>query len=729
VKTAEDRIKALTTQQVWVLVGSPATADALSAAEEVEKALLASGVVKPFAMADQAEALGRALFPYRALLLSQQDRDSLKAGAEQAVVERALAQVLSPFGLSNAQLLQTDPLGLFPRTLADLGASRLKLQRGKGGRYWVGDAQKRYVVLVFTLDGSAFDLGLQERFVGALDGAESQLSIHKPSVDILRFGAVFYAAEGVERGKSEASLFGTLSLLGVIALAWLVFRQLRPLGLNMLAVLSGMLIGFAVTVGVFGQVHIMALIFGAGVIGVATDYTFHYCCEGIAGGPATGWARVAAVRSGLTLGMVSSVTGFLILAATPFPGLQQIALFSAVGLLSAYLCVLGVYPFLDRGGAYADCRTAMRLAAAPRLFWLRPTLRPLRLVVLAVLVGLAVVGGLSLRLEDDVRRLQPLSADLKAQEEQVKALSGLDTTSRAFLVHGDSDEQALEREESLLFALDPLVRKGDIAAVQGVSQVVPSARRQAENAALLDRLLTSPALDLWQQALGQPLSGQSYDTAHPVLTLGDLADFSLVQAFALAPGVHVVRLQGVAVDPVVLAGLASQHDGVVYLDQVSTLNQMMDRYRQRAIWSLGFAVAVIAVFLSVRYGVRRAVRTMLPPVAAIVLTPTVTAAMGQSFGLINALALILVFAIGLDFVLFRREATAEAEGRVDLANALSALSTLLAFGLLAFSEMPALRSFGVVIVVGIILAYLLAPWGVPVGERVREEGDATLDIK
>jgi predicted exporter len=208
-----------------------------------------------------------------------------------------------------------------------------------------------------------------------------------------------------------------------------------------------------------------------------------------------------------------------------------------------------------------------------------------------------------------------------------------------------------------------------------------------------------------------------------------LADFSLVQAFALAPGVHVVRLQGVAVDPVVLAGLASQHDGVVYLDQVSTLNQMMDRYRQRAIWSLGFAVAVIAVFLSVRYGVRRAVRTMLPPVAAIVLTPTVTAAMGQSFGLINALALILVFAIGLDFVLFRREATAEAEGRVDLANALSALSTLLAFGLLAFSEMPALRSFGVVIVVGIILAYLLAPWGVPVGERVREEGDATLDIK
>ena len=44
-----------------------------------------------------------------------------------------------------------------------------------------------------------------------------------------------------------------------------------------------------------------------------------------------------------------------------------------------------------------------------------------------------------------------------------------------------------------------------------------------------------------------------------------------------------------------------------------------------------------------------------------------------------------------------------------LANGLSTISTLLAFGMLALSETFAIHAFGITILVGITLAYLLAP--------------------
>jgi predicted exporter len=48
---------------------------------------------------------------------------------------------------------------------------------------------------------------------------------------------------------------------------------------------------------------------------------------------------------------------------------------------------------------------------------------------------------------------------------------------------------------------------------------------------------------------------------------------------------------------------------------------------------------------------------------------------------------------------------------------LSAATTLLSFGLLAMSAMPALRSFGATLGVGIAVSVLLAPVGMPSERR------------
>lgn len=78
--------------------------------------------------------------------------------------------------------------------------------------------------------------------------------------------------------------------------------------------------------------------------------------------------------------------------------------------------------------------------------------------------------------------------------------------------------------------------------------------------------------------------------------------------------------------------------------------------------------------------------------------------------------MMLVLGVGANYAVFLREGCMRnhAEiGAVWIGVALSAATTLLTFGLLGSSAMPVLRSFGMTLASGIIIAVALAPLGMP----------------
>ena len=76
--------------------------------------------------------------------------------------------------------------------------------------------------------------------------------------------------------------------------------------------------------------------------------------------------------------------------------------------------------------------------------------------------------------------------------------------------------------------------------------------------------------------------------------------------------------------------------------------------------------------------------------------------------LFHTLALILVFGIGVDYSLFFAESK-QGNG-VMMAVFMSTCSTLMAFGLLAFSQTPAIHYFGLTLLLGIAVTFLLSPF-------------------
>lgn len=709
VRAANQRMKEKVTERVVFLISSDRFEAGRDAAFFLEKTLSDKQLIVPSknSTQDQIQDIAKLLFPYRASLLSDKDRHALQSGKGDKVSRRAMAQIMSPFGMSNAQMIAQDPFLLFSSYLS----SRPKLEKTfsfRTGFTLVQDKEKEYIVLNFRLAGEPFDQSFQTQFIQTLKTAKAQISNDHPNIEILQTGAIFYGQRGVEQAQNEATFIGGLSILGIVLLNLLIFRTLRPLLLSLLGIGSGILGGLATSLLIFGELHLMAFVFGAGLIGIAVDYTFHYCCEGFGELNSTSLLRIKAVTPGLTLGVISSSLGFLILATAPFPGLQQIAIFSASGLVTSYFCVMCVYPFIDRSKGIEHGQALLSKSSGPDRFWRTKKNAKSRLFLCAMVFGLATFGAFQFNVDDDIRRLQNLPLDLKQQENRIRSLTGLENTTRVLLVHGKSEEAVLQLEEKLEPALKALQVKRHISNFQSISQLVPSLKKQSEDQMLVQEKLIEPLLMSHQQTMGLKMNPSIYVSPDTSLNVKTLNTVDLIQTLSLDANVHLIRLSGVN-DISELETIADQHADVRLIDQAKSISFILGTYRMRALMLLSVACLVIYVFLSFRYGFIGAGKVMAPPVLAVGLCPFITAAFGESFTFFNAMALILVLAIGLDYALFRRESTGPKILNAMLANALSASSTLLAFGLLALSDMYAIHAFGITILVGIILAYILAP--------------------
>jgi predicted exporter len=263
--------------------------------------------------------------------------------------------------------------------------------------------------------------------------------------------------------------------------------------------------------------------------------------------------------------------------------------------------------------------------------------------------------------------------------------------------------------------LSELVAQGKLGDFSSVARTVPSQKRQTENRALLSEALLKPHLSSFLRSIGGN-SEFGYQDAEPgTLTPQQLADSGgaafldlLILQSSDRAVVHMVSLSGVRDIPA-LEQIGRDREDIRFMDQGREWSSVMQIYRVRALSLLAVAVGLVWAFLSFRYRPLQAAKLIAAPLVAVVSTPLILAAFGGSFTFFNAMALLLVFVIGLDYALFYAEATEDHRDISFFANALSALSTILAFGLMSFSQVYAVHAFGITILVGITLAFVFSP--------------------
>ncbi len=714
VQRAEDRVAAAFSRRVVLLVGDRDPATAHEAGRTLAAALETSGLAaRVTAIIDPQtqRRLGEAFFPYRAGLLSAHDRALLSDGKGEALLKRALTTVYGPGGFADGRLLARDPFLLLPSFFTDLPLPQSRLSP-EDGMLTAHDGDLTYAFISVELAGDAYAASFQQRFGTFLDEHIAALTARWPDLHILRAGALFYASEGTQQAISETSTIGIVSLVGTIALVLAVFRAVRPLLLSLLAIAVGILCGLAATLAIFEQLHAIALLFGSSLIGISVDYSLQYFCEYFDKDADSGRERLSRVLAGVALGLGTTLIGYATLLLAPFPGLQQVATFSACGLIASFLTVALWYPPLDRGGPVSHGAALVALAGQHWRFWQAPGWRWGRAIVVLACLVLGASGALALQIDDDVRHLQSLSPRLRGEEQQIQRLTGTSVGAQFLLLQGGDEESLLETEETLVPRLDKAIADGQLTGYQSVAQFVPSTARQRADRRLVQEQLYQPYLKPYLDQIGLEAAPDTASDA-PFLTLATLpreGPLALLGALIVEEGahpVHLVLLQGVR-DIEAMRGLI-EAPGIRLVSPAEDYSKLFGQYRRQALLLLALSAVLMLPMLALRYGLGGALRVMAPSVAALLLAPTIVALFGVQFTFFNAMALVLVLSIGVDYSVFCRETSGGRKAVTMLAVSLAALSTILSFGLLALSGVFAVHAFGATMLIGIALAFLLAP--------------------
>ena len=714
-QSIQDKLTDSFSRRVAFLVGDVSPDKAAAAARKLSATLERSGMIASLTSkidTDAQRRIGAAYFPYRQGLLSEADRAHLKAADGKAVVSRALSILYGPGGMADAKLIARDPFLLMPAFFVGLPLpqSRLALD---GNVLSVREGSITYVLVSADLAGHPYAMKLQNAFGALVTRALAELKAETPDLIVLRAGAVFYAQESAQEAMNETSIIGIASVVATLALILLVFQGLRPIILGFLAIGTGVLCAFLGTLLIFGHIHVVALLFGVSLIGISVDYSLQYFCEYFDSEAPNPKSRLRRVLPGVALGLATTLIGYCTLLLAPFPGLRQVAVFSLIGLAASCLTVVLWYPQLDSRRAPAPGNRFVKLAAFHWTFWEAPAWRWGRIAIIAICGGAALAGLSKLTVDDDVRHLQSLSSELRRQEAEVERLTGATAGTQFLLVRGASEETLLQTEERLVDRLAQVRRDGALDGYTATSQFVPSVARQKENRALVRQRLMDPYLGDYLRQIGyegtvDDVAPSGFLTPGVLPKAGPLAMLSVLDIADAGHPAHVVLLHGLKNVDAVKASVADL-PGVRMVGLADDWSRLFADYRRYAIVLLALSALLMYPLLAWRYGLGRGIRVLAPSLAAVTLAPPLAALAGVTFTFFNAMALVLVLSVGVDYSVFCNETSGARKPVTTLAIALAALSTILSFGMLALSRVFAVHAFGITMLIGIFLAFLFAP--------------------
>ncbi|SNQ29875.1 MMPL family transporter [Acinetobacter apis] len=640
---------------------------------------------------------GQTLFKHRVGLLSQADIDRLQHQDYAFLIEQSVLQFASPGIPLTAELLKQDPLLLFPRYL--MGLSELQTQnnvRLEQGFATIQDDKGYSRLIVLELKNSPYNIDYQEKVMQWI-GLQKQ-GLASLSVQSHWTGTLIFASFGTQSAQNEISTIGLGSSLGLIGLVWFGFRSLRPMLTEFIAVSSGSLVAFFVTHSIFGEIHLMTLVFGASLIGVCVDFSFYFMALQSQHRQHDGFTILKPLLPSLFMGLMTTIVAYLALSFSPFPGFRQIAVFSMVGLAAAWITSILLLPRLPALNANS---------ALQRLSWIGDIRtkfqekKILRLSAIFFIVITGVWGIYHIKVNDDVRNLQSMNDQLKQEDRYIRERFVQPQTTDYFIIEGQNVAQL---EQDLITKLKTLKIKGDVENFQALGQWLPTAQQQNENKRQLMNLPRS-MLEDYALATNTPIEDilvwQKQLDSQPILSI---ADMQMHPLFFLQQNKNI-RLVLVRGKPSVLHAL--QTSQIHYQQPIQTLSDMFKDHRQQATKLLLYALIGLAIGLGVIYGFHSIVPLMLPVSMALLTTFAIQSFLGVQINLFSLMGTFLILGIGVDYAIFYRHGH-DHSNVVGMALFLCMLSTLLGFGLLSFSNTYAIHCFGLTVLLGVIFSFVYA---------------------
>ena len=653
-----------------------------------------------------------ALRAHRFQLLDEQQRQHILAQSSPSLIQEGKQKIYGFAGGLKLLPVDEDPFGFFSDYVLN-ALSRLGNEDAEETQEIEKDGVVFYTqALIVKLKGGALALDQQNQIQKSINQLANVLREQDLNFNVYHSGVFFFAVDAASKSKKDIGLISSISLAGTLLIFLLAFSSLRPMLLPLASIAMGIGFAFACIHSIFGGVHVLTIVFGASLIGVVIDYSLHYFYHQKAGSQQTH------LQSALFLSLCTSLIGYAALSFSALTSLQQVALFSCLGLAAAWLSVIVLGPLI-RGQNFKVntlfVNFLFALVSRPLVRFIFP-LRKFLPAFIFLLAALFLWRGIETG--DSPREIFRPSEQLLKEEAFVSSQLS-DYEPGKYLALSDNSQEALLNKLASLYEKHRTI---DFDNTLSVLHWIPDSAAQAENYRALEKLYTpaygdaensdpgtsstvrqllsslnvTPAViskqeNAFREASGLPINPEVLfkPEGSPLLELWLNFDSRFYTFILLRKGSDWQAFENIA----------ANEAGLTFIDVASLSTEVLHSQRVSSTWLLVVAYLLVGMLVLFRYRSLNSLNILLVPICATTLSVIVLAVFSVPISLFHVMAMFLVLGLGMDYVIFVREMPLDSHETM-MAVVLSAITSLLAFGLLSISALPVVSAFGQTVLLG-----------------------------
>jgi predicted RND superfamily exporter protein len=469
-----------------------------------EKLRLREGLVESVEYRFQPDAKFMKLFSENALLFLPPDQlpkiaEKLSDGAIRRQIRENKVALSSPTASIAEGLLLRDPLGLMPlfvdRLLAHRGALKVDLSDG----YYLAQDNRTLIMLVKPSHPSQ-DLAFSRKLIAA--AREDAESVRAALVadgaggggTELRFGGNPAAlTEESALLKRTVVVNGVVSFIAVVLLYWVCYRRFAALLYSSLPLLLGQAMTFAVATIALGSLNSASASLPALLMGLGTDFTIlmyaRYVEERQAGASVASATERMVGETGLGVftGAITSAGTFYAMCVSSFRGLSDLGFLVGTGILICAVVILVLLPAMIAShegarGSREDKVKKLHLQSLglEHLMTLAVRHRRLAIGAVAAVSIAAAVMALGLDFDAGVDSLRSNNAPSFSVQKEVAEKFGASLSYMMAIAEGPTVEEAVRRTQRIEERLRPFLADGTVGSSESILTYLPLAERQEE---------------------------------------------------------------------------------------------------------------------------------------------------------------------------------------------------------------------------------------------------------
>ncbi|MBQ0040218.1 MAG: MMPL family transporter [Treponema sp.] len=714
---ADEKMTALTAQNVFVLVGNKDFAKAKEVAAQVYDQLKDSTKFDSLSLYQDMTTLGDVtdfIHQYRWNLLDSNSVEKIMADGGAAFAEESLAKAFSPFTMMPLDNLDEDPF-----LLAETGLENyLAAVQSSGTAMTVKDG-----VLAAESDGMWFVMirgnltkegaALASKKNGITRIYEVCLPLEKDGTRFVFTGTPFHSHKSSNAATREITIISAVSIAAVLVMLLLVFSSPVPILLSLGSITISICTAFAMSIGVFHKLHVLTLIFGTSLIGSCIDYSLHYFINWKGNHNLKSGSEIRSyLFSGLLLSLISTEICFAILLFAPFNLLKQMAVFSLTGILSSFLTVICIYPLVpipQRRRVHGK-----RLVKLPE-WYDRRTVGRIGVTIMFVFAGICMFTGYkNCKIKNNLAGLYKMEG--RVLDDQIEAVKILKYAPRGwFILRDKTQDGLLEKEEAFC---EKIKAADGETGLMCTTAFIPSIAKQKKSRQACESLI-GLASDQYEMLGYEGMTGDDlrnfFEDSNGFVSMDKVPDF-MMKSIASAWLGEIDGMYYSVVFPAqvrneeLFESFAAADEDIFYVSKMLDISRDLDHLTKMILKFFAVAYVIIFVVLRFFYTRKQTFKIISIPLLIILMVASIFSLSKIHLEFFSITGIILVFGLGLDYVIYmveaeRRGDNSEYAKLEPFAILLSFLTTSVSFGALALSSFTPVHLMGLAIFIGLFTAY------------------------